>query len=46
MHWEKVLAFQNHTHAVKKPEINRFRVPIHFATKRFTLGKIPPPPPA
>ena len=37
--------FLNHTRAVKKPENNRFHVPIHFATDRFTFGKIPPPPP-
>ena len=30
---------------VKKTENNRFRVPIHFATNRFTFEKIPPTPP-
>jgi len=29
----------------KKPENNRFRVRIHFATNRFIFEKFPPPPP-
>jgi len=37
--------FKNHTRAVKKTEKTRFRVPIHFATNRFTFEKNPPPPP-
>jgi len=36
---------KNHTNAVNKPENNRFRVSMYFATNLFTLPKIPPPPP-
>ena len=28
----------------KKPNYNRFCVPTHFATNRFTFEKFPPPP--
>ena len=40
---EKVLAFLKSHPWVKKPENNRFRVPIHSETNRFTLEKFPPP---
>jgi len=42
MPWEKVLAFLKSHPCTKKPENNRFRVPIHFATNRFTFEKISP----
>ena len=44
-HGKKFLRLKNLTRAAKKPENNRFRVPIHFATNRFTSGKITPRPP-
>ena len=42
---KKSLSFQNSTGATKKKNINRFRVPIHFATNHFTFEIFPPPPP-
>jgi len=42
---KKILRLKNPTSAAKKTENNRFRVPIHFATNRFTFGENPPPPP-
>jgi len=44
---EKFLRFQNPTIESQKQENTektRFRVPMHFRTKRFTFKKIPPPP--
>jgi len=41
---EKVPAFLKSHQWAKKREDNRFRVPIHFATDRFTFEKFPPPP--
>ena len=41
----KVPAFQTFHPCGKKPENNRSRVPIHFATNRFTCEKFPSPPP-
>jgi hypothetical protein len=47
--WEKFPALlKSHTRLLKKqenPENNRFRLPTHFQTNRFTLDKFPPPPP-
>jgi len=43
--WQKIVAFlESHT-CTRKLQNNRFRVPIHFATNRFTFEKFPPPPP-
>ena len=42
MPWEKVLAFLKSPVVPKKPENNRFRFPIRFATNRFTFENIPP----
>jgi len=40
---KKILRLKNPTSAAKKTENNRFRVPIHFATNRFTFKTILPP---
>jgi len=45
MPWEKVLVFLKSHPCGQKLENNRFRVPIHFATNRFTFEKFPSPPP-
>jgi len=42
---EKVPAFLKARSRSKKSDNNRFRVPIHFATNRFTSEKFSPPPP-
>jgi len=42
---EKVLAFLKSLPCSKKLKNNRFRVPIQFATIRFSFEKFLPPPP-
>jgi len=45
MSLRKVPAFLKFHLRRKTPQNNRFRVPIHLATTRFTFEKFPPPPP-
>jgi len=42
---KKLLRFWNPTCTHKKPNYNRFCVPMHFATDCFTVEKFPPPDP-
>jgi len=41
---KKLLRFYYPTCTQKKPNYNRFCVPMHFAINRFTFEKFPPPP--
>ena len=42
---KKVPEFPKFHRCNQKKNINRFRVPIHFATNHFTFELFPPPPP-